>query len=124
MGREFPSQPIVGVGAVVLQRYPGGVGLEVLLVKRANPPSQGEWSLPGGAVELGERLEQAVAREVWEETGLTVEPLCRVAVLDHIVPGESSTIRFHYVLIDFVLPGNRWYARLRDGCTGCLLGSP
>ncbi len=100
MGREFPSQPVVGVGAVVLRRSAGM--LEVLLVRRANPPSQGEWSLPGGVVELGERLEQAVVREVREETGLEVETIAMVEVLDHIVAGPGEQVRFHYVLIDFV----------------------
>jgi ADP-ribose pyrophosphatase YjhB (NUDIX family) len=103
MGREFPTQPVVGVGAVVLRRN-ATESWEVLLVKRANPPSQGEWSLPGGVVELGERLEQAVVREVLEETGLAVEPVAIAEVLDSIVSesGTGSRIRFHYVLVDYV----------------------
>ena len=118
MAREFPEHPIVGVGAVVL-RHTESAALEVLLVRRANPPLQGEWSLPGGMVELGERLEAAIVREVQEETGLTVRPLAVAEVLDSIVhdnnpasgftedplavrTGTSSKIRFHYVLIDYV----------------------
>jgi 8-oxo-dGTP diphosphatase len=108
MGREFPSQPVVGVGAVVLRRDATDAYYEVLLIKRANPPSQGEWSLPGGAVEVGERLEEAVVREVLEETGLDVDVVAQVEVLDHIIrdrPDPNSPeapVRFHYVLIDFV----------------------
>lgn len=80
----------------------------VLLVRRANPPSQGEWSLPGGVLELGETLEAGVAREVLEETGVQVDAVVVLEVLDHIVhddvqgPEAKSRVRFHYVLIDFL----------------------
>lgn len=93
--REFPEVPIVGVGAVILD------GNRVLLVLRGHEPMRGEWSIPGGALELGETLEAAVRREVREETGLEVEPQAIVEVLDKIVP-ESGRIRYHYVLIDFL----------------------
>ena len=66
MRREYPDRPIVGVGAVVLRAR------SVLLVKRARPPRQGQWSLPGGAQELGETLDDAVAREVREEAGIEI----------------------------------------------------
>jgi len=98
MSREYPSQPIVGVGAVVLRLTDAW---EVLLVRRANPPSQHEWSIPGGGVELGERLEDAVAREALEETGLEVEVGGVVEVLDFITR-EDGRVRFHYVLVDYV----------------------
>jgi mutator protein MutT len=95
--REFPEAPIVGVGAVVID------GTKVLLVRRANEPLKGEWSLPGGALEVGETLQQGVVREVLEETGVTVAPAGIVEILDRIVRDEESgRVRYHYVLIDFV----------------------
>jgi 8-oxo-dGTP diphosphatase len=95
--REYPEAPIVGVGAVVIN------GTKVLLVRRGNEPLKGEWSLPGGALEVGETLQQGVVREVFEETGVTVAPAGVIEILDRIVKDEESgRIRYHYVLIDFV----------------------
>jgi len=95
--REYPEAPIVGVGAVVID------GTKVLLVRRGQEPLKGEWSLPGGALELGETLQQGVVREVLEETGLIVIPGGIIEILDRIVPDEGSgRVRYHYVLIDFV----------------------
>ena len=97
MRREYPEAPIVGVGAVVID------GEKVLLVRRGHEPLKGEWSLPGGALELGETLQQGVVREVLEETGLTVVPTAIVEVFDRITQEEvSGRIRYHYVLVDFV----------------------
>jgi len=95
--REYPEAPIIGVGAVVID------GSKVLLVRRGQEPLKGEWSLPGGALELGETLQQGVVREVLEETGLNVVPAGIVEVLDRITLGEpSGRVRYHYVLIDFL----------------------
>ena len=96
MPRMFPERPIIGVGAVVVGED------RVLLVRRANEPLKGEWSLPGGAVEIGETLEAAVAREVLEETGLEVEVGPVVEVLDRIRRDPNGRVRYHYVLIDFL----------------------
>jgi ADP-ribose pyrophosphatase YjhB (NUDIX family) len=76
----------------------------VLLVRRVNPPSAGEWSLPGGVLELGETLEAGIVREVREETGMRVEPIAVVEVLDLIKRdrSEAARVQFHYVLIDFL----------------------
>ncbi len=94
--RNYPERPIVGVGAVVLD------GDRVVLIKRGREPLRGLWSIPGGAVELGETCPQAVAREVLEETGLRVEVGPIVAVLDRIRRDEAGRVAFHYVLVDYV----------------------
>lgn len=96
MKREYPDRPIVGVGAVIVQEG------RVLLVRRAAEPLKGEWSIPGGMVELGETLRAAAEREVKEETGLTVRAGEVLDVFDRIVPDEAGKARFHYVLVDFL----------------------
>lgn len=104
MKREYPEAPIAGVGAVILQNHPAGPGASprVLLIRRGQEPLKGEWSLPGGAVELGETLEEAICREVLEETGLVVEAVEIVQALDRIVRDSEGRVRYHYVLIDFL----------------------
>jgi ADP-ribose pyrophosphatase YjhB (NUDIX family) len=78
-------------------------GTKVLLVRRGHEPLKGQWSLPGGALELGETLQQGVVREVLEETGLMVVPAAMVEVVDRITPDEmTGRIRYHYVLVDFM----------------------
>jgi 8-oxo-dGTP diphosphatase len=95
-GREYPARPIVGVGGVVF------VEGRVLLVKRRFEPLAGRWSLPGGAVEVGETLAEGLAREMLEETGLDVVVGPVVDVFDRITRDEDGRARFHYVLVDFV----------------------
>ncbi len=89
-------RPIVGVGGVVV--FEG----RVLLVKRGRPPLLGEWSIPGGAAEAGETLQEALRREMREETGLDVRPIEVLAVLDRIVRDDDGRPRYHYVLIDYL----------------------
>jgi 8-oxo-dGTP diphosphatase len=96
MKRNYPEQPIVGVGAVVFRDD------AVLLVRRGKEPAYGEWSLPGGAVELGETLVEALRRELREETGIEVEILGLSAFLERIFPDEAGKISYHYVLLDFL----------------------
>jgi 8-oxo-dGTP diphosphatase len=94
--RPYPTRPVVGVGAVVLD------GDRVLLIKRGHEPLKGQWSLPGGGVELGETLEQAIVREVREETGLDVEVGPIVDVLDRIGRDAHGRVEHQFVLVDFV----------------------
>jgi 8-oxo-dGTP diphosphatase len=96
MARKFPDRPVVGVGAVVVD------GDRVLLAKRAHEPLKGEWSLPGGAVEIGETLEAAIAREVLEESGLTIAVGPVIEVLDRIHRAVDRRIEFHYVIVDYL----------------------
>ena len=95
MKREFPDCPVVGVGGVVIRDG------TVLLIRRGSEPLKGEWSLPGGMLELGEPLEAAVRRELLEETGLQVEPVAVVEVFDRIVP-DGGRVRYHYVIVDYL----------------------
>jgi mutator protein MutT len=94
--RAYPGRPFVGVGAVIVDE--GGV----VLVKRLSEPLKGEWSLPGGAVEVGETLEACVAREIEEETGLQVEIGPVVEVLDRITRDTDGRVRYHFVLVDYL----------------------
>jgi 8-oxo-dGTP diphosphatase len=96
MQREYPERPIVGVGVVIVASQ------RVLLVRRGRAPLLGQWSLPGGVVELGETLRQAAEREALEETGLMVEAGKVIEVVDRIIPGENGKPQYHYVLIDFM----------------------
>jgi 8-oxo-dGTP diphosphatase len=96
MSREYPDNPLVGVGAVIVQDS------RVLLIRRGQPPLMGEWSLPGGLLECGETLREAVVREAREETGLTVETGEMLGVYERVIRAEDGRARYHYVLIDFL----------------------
>lgn len=95
--RQFPDRPVVGIGAVVLDEHG-----RILLAKRAHEPLKGEWSLPGGAVEVGETLEEAVVREILEETGVTVDVGPVAEVLDRIERSGDGRTEYHFVIIDYV----------------------
>jgi 8-oxo-dGTP diphosphatase len=96
MKREYPDAPLVGVGAIIIEQH------RVVLVKRGHPPLAGTWSIPGGVLEMGETIRQAVAREALEETGMTVEVGELLGVYDRILRDEDERTRYHYVLIDFL----------------------
>lgn len=94
--RKYPSRPIVGVGAVIV------VEGKVVLIKRRFEPLAGQWSLPGGTLEVGETLEAGTAREILEETGLVVEVGPVIEVFDRILLDEDRKVRYHFVLIDYL----------------------
>jgi ADP-ribose pyrophosphatase len=96
MQREYPRQPLVGVGAIIIEDG------RVLLIKRGKAPLLGEWSIPGGMLELGETLRQGAEREALEETGLVVNANDLLGVFDRIVPDATKRTLYHYVLIDFL----------------------
>jgi len=96
MKRDYPEHPLIGVGAVIVR------GEKALLVRRATEPLKGEWSVPGGVLELGEKLRVGAAREVLEETGLTVEVGEVLDVFDSIFPDADGRTQYHFVLIDFL----------------------
>jgi len=96
--REYPDRPIVGVGAIIIDHG------RVALIKRGNAPLLGEWSIPGGMLELGETLRQGAEREALEETGLTIRATEVLGVFDRVVPDSKDEKRtlYHYVLVDFL----------------------
>jgi len=92
---EYPDHPQVAVGAIVFKDN------RVLLVRRGKAPAKGAWSIPGGSVNLGERLQEAAEREILEETGLTIKANEPIYTFDVVRRDDTGRIRFHYVIIDF-----------------------
>jgi len=103
------QKPKVAVGALVTNKN------RVLLVKRGRAPSKGLWAIPGGKIELGETMAQAVEREILEETGIAIEPSHIISVFDNIIRDGSGAIQFHYVIIDFLAKPLDPGARLTPG---------
>lgn len=96
MSRTYPKNPVCAVGAIILRQD------SVLLIKRGKAPALGKWSIPGGAVQLGERLEDAIVREVEEETRLKVSPQRIGKVLDRILRDEAGRVQYHFVIVDYL----------------------
>jgi ADP-ribose pyrophosphatase YjhB (NUDIX family) len=96
VAREYPEHPVVGVGAVVVRDG------RALIIKRAHEPRKGEWSLPGGLLELGESLADAARREVKEETNLDIEVGPIIETFDRVHRDDQGRIRYHFVIVDFV----------------------
>jgi 8-oxo-dGTP diphosphatase len=103
MAREYPDRPVVGIGGVVIENG------RALLIKRGSEPLLGQWSIPGGTLELGESLQEGVARELLEETGLTVRVLDMIEAFDRIFldpatprPEDRSRPKYHYVIVDYL----------------------
>ncbi len=90
-----PDRPVVGVGGVLIHQG------KVLLIRRGKQPLRGRWVVPGGTVEVGETLEEALVREMREETGLTIEPAGLVTIFDRI-QRESGRVLYHYVIVDYL----------------------
>ena len=103
MNRKYPDRPIVGVGAVIFSKD------AFLLARRAQAPGRGRWSLPGGAVELGETVAEALRRELLEEVSVTMEVGGLVGVYDKIFRDSEGRVRYHYVVVDY-------WGRLASGC--------
>jgi 8-oxo-dGTP diphosphatase len=96
MKREYPKRPIPAVGTVVFKNE------NVLLIQRNKPPKAEEWSIPGGAQSLGEKMIDTAAREVLEETNITIDNIELLKVVDFIDKDKNGTVRFQYSLIDFM----------------------
>ena len=94
--REYPDRPFVGVGVIVFRNQ------KVLLVKRNKDPNKGHWSIPGGRQMLGETIAEAAQRELLEETGVKVDQLLLVDVVDAIIPDVEGKIKYHYTLVDYM----------------------
>jgi 8-oxo-dGTP diphosphatase len=94
--REYPIRPIVGVGGVTIR------GGEVLIMKRATAPLKGEWSIPGGGLDVGETIAEGVQREVEEETGVEVRVLGQIETFERIVRDAEGRVQYHYVILDYL----------------------
>jgi 8-oxo-dGTP diphosphatase len=94
--REYPERPLVGVGGVVI------AGGRTLLIKRGSAPLEGQWSIPGGMLELGESIAEGVRRELAEETGIEVRVLDLIEVFERVIPGEAGRTRYHFVILDYL----------------------
>ncbi len=102
MGREYPERPIVGAGALMIENG------KLLLIKRGAKPGQGRWSIPGGIVELGERVQDTIVREVKEECGLDIEVEGLMDVFDSITRDKKGRIQYQFVVVNFL-------AKIRGG---------
>jgi ADP-ribose pyrophosphatase len=96
LSREYPTRPIVGAGALILQDG------KLLLTKRGSQPGRGRWSIPGGLVELGERVRDAAVRETKEEVGLDVEIVELVDAFDSITLDNQKRVQYHFVVVNFL----------------------
>ena len=97
MTRSYPNQPVVGIGAVIIKED------KIVLIKRGNEPSKGKWSIPGGHVELGENLKEAVIRETKEETCLDVDNPILIDVVENVDWDEQRKIKYHYIIVDYLV---------------------
>ncbi len=109
--REYPERPLVGVGGVVIADG------RALLIRRGGPPLQGEWSIPGGLLDLGETLLQGVRRELAEETGLEVRVLDLIEVFERVFPDDHGRTKYHFVILDYLCEAVSGEARAASDVT-------
>jgi 8-oxo-dGTP diphosphatase len=109
--REYPERPVVGVGGVVI------AGGRALLIRRGNPPLEGEWSIPGGTLEVGETLLDGVKRELAEETGIEVRVGELIEVFERIFPDGEDQPKYHFVILDYLCEAIRGTARAGSDVT-------
>jgi 8-oxo-dGTP diphosphatase len=94
--REYPGRPVVGVGGVVISES------RALLIRRGHPPLEGQWSIPGGTLEVGEGIAEGIAREMAEETGIQVRVLDLIEVFDRIFRDGEGRVQYHFVILDYL----------------------
>ena len=109
--REYPERPVVGVGGVVIADG------RALLIRRGNPPLEGEWSIPGGTLEVGEMLLDAVRRELAEETGIEVRVGDLIEVFERIFPDGEGQPKYHFVILDYLCEAVRGTAHAGSDVT-------
>ncbi len=116
--REYPERPIIGVGGIVISDG------RVLLVRRGGPPLQGQWSIPGGILEVGETLIEGVRRELAEETGVEVRVRNLVDVFERIDRDPSGKPQYHFVVLDYLCEAARGSARAGSDVTELAWAAP
>lgn len=109
MSREYPMYAITAVGAILIS------GGKVLLVKRGSDPGKGLWSIPGGAIEAGERVYEAAQRELYEETGISAKPVGVVGIVNLVIKDRESRPVYHYVILDVLFDEKTAEGSLRPG---------
>ena len=116
--REYPERPIIGVGGVVISQG------RVLLIRRGSPPLQGQWSIPGGTLEVGETLVEGVRRELAEETGIDVRVRALIDVFERIDRGPSGKPQYHFVVLDYLCEAAQGTARAGSDVTEVAWAAP
>ncbi|MGB8654864.1 MAG: NUDIX hydrolase [Candidatus Acidiferrales bacterium] len=111
MARDYPERPVVGVGGVVISQG------RMLLIRRGTPPLEGQWSIPGGTLELGETIAEGVRRELAEETGLDVRVGELIEVFERIFPDSDGRLRYHFVILDYLCEAERGEPRAGSDVT-------
>jgi len=116
--REYPERPVVGVGGVVISDG------RALLIRRGGPPLEGQWSIPGGMLEVGETLLEGVRRELLEETGIEVRVLDLIEVFERINRDGAGKTKYHFVVLDYLCEAVRGEARAGSDVTNVAWASP